>query len=75
MDEIMAILENMELDADLDTCDTLVDDGILQSLDIVSLIAELGEHFDVKIPAREIVPENFNSVEAMWDMVQRLMDE
>lgn len=75
MNEILEILEGLDLDVDFDTCDTLVDDGILASLDIVSIIAELSEAFDITIPARDIVPENFNSAEAMYQMVNRLLDE
>ena len=74
MDEILRLLEEMNLDVDPAECDDLVDGGHLTSLDIVSLIAELSETYDITIPAREIIPENFNSAEAMWDMVQRLQD-
>ena len=52
-----------------------VDDGILDSFDIVSLVTEVNDEFDVKIPASEIVPENFNSAESLWELIQRLMDE
>ncbi len=75
MDEILEILEEINPDIDFESCDTLVDDGILASLDIVSIIAELSDAFDITIPARDIVPENFNSAEAMYAMVQRLLDE
>ena len=75
MDEILEILEGINPDIDFETCDTLVDDGILASLDIVSVIAELSDAFDITIPARDIVPENFNSDEAMYAMVQRLLDD
>ena len=68
MDEIYDIL-------DYKTCTTLVDDAYLESLDIVTLISELSDAFDITIPAREITPENFNSAEAMYDMVKRLQDE
>lgn len=75
MNEILDILEGLDLDVDFGTCETLIDDGILASLDIVTIIAELSEEFDIIIPARDIVPENFNSAEAMYAMVRRLMDE
>lgn len=75
MDQILEILEGLGLGVDFKNCKTLVDDGILESLDIVTIIAELSDAFDITIPAREIVPENFNSVEAMADMVSRLLDE
>lgn len=75
MDEILDILNGLQLDVDFEVCDTLIDDGILASLDIVTIISELSDAFDVTIPAREIVSENFNSAAAMWEMVERLLDE
>jgi acyl carrier protein len=75
MDEILEILEELNLDADVESCETLVDDGILSSLDLVTIIAELSDRFDITIPAREIRNENFNSAAAMHAMVERLLDE
>lgn len=75
MDEIYDILDDLGLNVDYKTCTTLVDDAYLESLDIVTLISELSDAFDITIPAREIIPENFNSAEAMYDMVKRLQDE
>lgn len=75
MDEILEILSGLGLDADFENCTTLIDDCILESLDIVSVIAELSDAFDITIPARDIVPENFNSAQAMLRMVERLLDE
>ena len=75
MERLLEILEELHSDVDYSSCDTLVDDGILDSFDIVSLVTEVNDEFDVKIPASEIVPENFNSAERLWDLIQRLMDE
>ena len=75
MNEIYEILDDLGLTVDYNTCTTLVDDAYLESLDIVTLISELSDAFDITIPAREITPENFNSAEAMYDMVMRLQDE
>lgn len=75
MDELIEILAGLGIDADLESCTDLVDGGYLESLDIVSIIAELSDAYDITIPAREIIPENFNSAAAMYDMVQRLLDE
>lgn len=75
MDEILKLLDSLGLDVDVHSCKSLVDDGYLQSLDIVYLLTELSFIFDVKIPAGQVVPENFNSAEALWNMIQRLEDE
>ncbi|MBQ7786280.1 MAG: acyl carrier protein [Clostridia bacterium] len=74
-DQIIDILSEIVDDVDLDTCTTLIDDGILSSLDIIQLIGALNDEFDISIPATQIVPENFNSVDAMAAMVERLADE
>lgn len=75
MDEILTILQDLHPDVDFENCDTLIDDGILDSFDIVTIIAEISDEFDVKIGAEQIVPENFNSAEAIWELVRRLEDE
>lgn len=75
MDELLEILTDLHPDVDFETCDTLIDDKILDSFDIVSIIAEINDVFDVTIPAEEIIPENFNSAEALYDLIERLGDE
>ena len=60
---------------DFDTCTTLIDDKILDSFDIISVISEINEEFDVVIPAEEIIPENFNSAQALYELITRLSDE
>ena len=52
-----------------------MDDKILDSFDLVTLVTELGDEFDVDITAKDFVAENFNSVQRLTDMVIRLMDE
>lgn len=74
-DTILEILADIIDEDDLDTCTTLIDDGVLSSLDIIQLIGALNDEFDISIPATEIVPVNFNSVDAMAAMVERLADE
>ena len=73
--EILEILEDINPGVDYEGSTTLVDDRLLDSLTIIALVAELEDAFDVSIPAVEIVPANFNSVDAMTAMVQRLVDE
>ena len=75
MQELLEILQDLHPEVDFEACDTLIDDAILDSFDIVTIIAEVNEEFDVVIPAEEIVPENFNSAEALYALIERLADE
>ena len=75
MTELLEILENLHPEVDFDTCTTLIDAKILDSFDIITIISEINEEFDVVIPAEEIVPENFNSAQALYDLVKKLEDE
>lgn len=75
MEALLRILSELHPEVDFETCDTLIDEKIIDSFDIVSLISEINEEYDVAIPAEEITPENFNSAEALYDLIERLMDE
>ena len=72
MDELLEILAEIRSDVDFETETELVDGGILGSFDILSIIGELNDTYDIEITPVDIVPENFNSAQAMWNMVQRL---
>ena len=75
MERLLAILEDLNPGVDYATCEDLIDGHYLDSLLIISLIAELEDAFDVTIPAVEIVPDNFNSAKRMMAMIERLREE
>ena len=75
MEILLEILSELHPDVDFESCDTLIDDNILDSFDIITLIAEISSEFDVNIPAEEIVPENFNSAKALYALIGRLLDQ
>ena len=75
MDALLEILTNLHPEVDFETCSTLVDDKIIDSFDIVTIISEINEEYYVVIPAEEIVPDNFNSAQALYQLIQRLEDE
>lgn len=75
MDIILELLQDLHEDVDFETADGLVTDGILDSFDIVSLIGDISDQFDVQITADKITPENFNSAESIWNLVSDLLDE
>lgn len=75
MEDLLEILEEIQPEVDYSTCTTLIDDHYLTSLDIISLVAEIEDEFDVMVPTVLIVPENFNSAQAIWNMIQKLSEE
>lgn len=74
MERLLEILEEINPDIDFENCTTLIDDGLLDSFAILEIVAEINDAFDVEVRAPEIIPENFNSAQALWAMIQRLKD-
>jgi D-alanine--poly(phosphoribitol) ligase subunit 2 len=72
MDEVISILEEVKPEVNFTDEHTLVDGNVLDSFDIVQIVMQFNEHFDVEVGAEDINPENFNSAGSMWTMVQRL---
>ncbi len=75
MEELYKILTELRPDINFDEKKALIDDGILDSFDIVALVGEIGETFDVQVGVEDLIPENFNTVEAIWELINRLRDE
>ena len=75
MDELLEILNDIQPGVDFENETHLIDNHLLDSLSLISLVAELEDTFDVTIPAVEIIPDNFNSAEAMMEMIQRLQED
>lgn len=75
MEALLDILNELHPDVDFETAEHLIDDQILDSFDIVTLVAEIDSEYDVAIPAEELVPENFNSAKALYALIEKLMDE
>ena len=74
MEKIIKILKNIKPDIDV-TNNNLIDEEILDSFDIVTIVSAVDEEFDIQITARDIVPENFNSVEAIYNLVKKPEEE
>ena len=75
MEKLYEILEELQPEVDFTTCHNLVDGHYLDSLSILSLVAELEDELDIVIPTVEIIPANFNSAEDIWAMIVRLQEE
>ena len=75
MDKLLEVLADACPDVDFEGRDDLVDGGAITSFDVLSIIGELNDAFDISIGAGDVLPENFNSVSAIWALVQRLKGE
>ncbi len=75
MEELLSILKNVRSDVDFENEKKLIDDNILDSFDIVSLVSELRDAYDIDISIDDMIPENFNSAEAIYALVNRILDE
>ena len=75
MGKLMNILKELRPEVDFANEQKLIDNAILDSFDMVSLIGEINEAVDVEISFDEIEPENFNSAERIWKMIQTLRQE
>ena len=75
METLLQILQGLHPDVDFASIDDLYDEGVLDSLDMVRLVTEIGMEFDVQIPAEELVPENFQNVNTIMALIERLDEE
>ena len=75
MEALLEILLDLHPEVDFETCTTLVDDKIIDSFDIISIITEVNTEYDVAIPAEEIIPENFNSAQTIFALIEKLLDD
>lgn len=75
MDQLLEILEGLHPNVDFEKEAALVTGGILDSFDIVSLVTELNDTFDIEITASDLVFENFDSAAAILALVERLQAE
>lgn len=72
MEKLIEILEEIRPNVDYRNCTSLIDDEILDSFAILSIVGEIEDEFGVSVTPAEIIPENFNSAKALWEMIERL---
>ena len=75
MDELLNLLSEIRPDVDFQNEEALIDDEVLDSFDIISIVGEMNDQFDININVSDLLAENFNTVEAMWDLIQKLQNE
>ena len=75
MKRLLEILEDLHPEVDFENHDRLIDDRVLDSFDIITLISDINEEFDVIIPVEHILPENFNSARLIYQLIEDLLNE
>ncbi len=75
MEKLLEILEEVKPGVEFKGKSDLMDSGELDSFDVITLVSELQDEYDIDIPVEEIVPENFNSVDEIYKLVQKLLEE
>lgn len=74
-EQIMKILKGVRSDVDFENETALIDNGVLDSFDIISIVGEFNDAFGVEINADDLLPENFNNVAAMVELIGKLQEE
>ena len=75
MEELLAIMSDVRPDLDFEKETALIDDGILDSFDILSIVSEVNVQFGIEIDVNDLLPENFNSAEALYELIEKLQNE
>ena len=75
MEQLLEVLEEIRPDVDFANEKALIDDGVLDSFDIIQVVMTLNETYDIEINVEELEPENFNTVEAMMALIEKLQNE
>lgn len=74
-EQLLEILEEVRPDVDFESETSLIDGGILDSMDVVAIVGEVNDAFDITIGVEKLIPENFNSVDAMVKLIETIQEE
>ena len=75
MEALVRLLQELHPEVDFETCDALMEDGILDTDDLEELLAGIAREYDVQIPEEEVSEENFSSAETIYDLIEHLQEE
>lgn len=75
MEQLLKIMKEIRMDVDFEKETQLIDDDILDSFDIVSIVSEVNDQFNVEININDLTPENFNSAQALYELIQKLQNK
>lgn len=72
MEQLLAIMREVRPDIDFESETSLIDDDILVSFDIIAIVSEVNAQFDIEINVNDLLPENFNSATALYELIQKM---
>ena len=75
MEELLEILNDLNPDIDYETEEKLIDNKLYDSFKIITLISEISDTFEIELGPEHLIPENFNSARAMWEMIRRIQED
>lgn len=75
MEQLLAIMSEIRPDIDFETEDELIDADILDSFDIIAIVSEVNEQFGIEINVNDLLPENFNSARALYELIEKMQNE
>ena len=75
MEELIEILRQIRPDVDFEHEDALIDEEVLSSFDIIAMVSEINVHYGIEIQVDDLLPENFNSAQAILELVEQMQDE
>lgn len=74
-EQLLQLLKETRPDIDFEKEKKLIDDNVLDSFDIIQIVMEMNETFDIEIQVEDLEPDNFNSIEGMMELITKLQDE
>ncbi len=75
MEQLIMIMSEIRPDIDFTTAENLIDDDILDSFDIISIVSEVNDQFGIEINVNDLLPENFNTASALYELITKLQNE
>lgn len=74
MEKLIEIMSEVRPDLDFEKETKLIDDDILDSFDIISIVSEVNDQFEIEINVNDLLPENFNSASALYDLIIKIQN-
>lgn len=72
MEKLLEILESIKPGVDFKNSKNMIEEGLIDSFDIVTIVAKINEEFDIEFSVSEVVPENFATVETLYKTIERI---